>query len=70
MGWAEAVRLHEALLNQFIASFQSPPRRLVLDFDVPATGQARRHQIRLGDFGPADEALAPGLAESEDRVPR
>ena len=34
MGRAEAVRLHEALLNQFIASFQSPPRRLVLDFDA------------------------------------
>ena len=34
MGRAEAVRLHEALLEQFIASFARPPRRLVLDFDA------------------------------------
>ena len=39
MGRAEAARLHEALLNQFIVSFQSPPRHLVPDFhatDEPA----------------------------------
>ena len=34
MGRAEAFRLHEALLEQFIASFARPPRRLVLDFDA------------------------------------
>ena len=34
MGRAEAVRLHEALLEQFIASYKRLPRRLVLDFDA------------------------------------
>jgi len=29
-----AVRIHEVLLEQFIASFQSPPEELVLDFDA------------------------------------
>lgn len=31
---AEAVRPHEAWLDQFIVSFRRPPRRLVLDFNV------------------------------------
>ena len=34
MGRAEAVRMHKALLEQFIASYKRPPRRLVLDFDA------------------------------------
>ena len=34
MGREDAVRLHEALLESFIASFPCPPRRLVLDFDA------------------------------------
>ena len=34
MGREDAVRLHGALVEQFIASFASPPRRLVLDFDA------------------------------------
>ncbi len=34
MGREDAVRLHEALVEQFIASFARPPRRLVLDFDA------------------------------------
>ena len=34
MGREDAVRLHEALVGQFIASFPRPPRRLVLDFDA------------------------------------
>ena len=41
MGRADAVRLHEVLVERFIASFASPPRRLVLDFDAtddPAHG--------------------------------
>jgi hypothetical protein len=29
-----AVRLHEVLLDRFIASFQSPPEELILDFDA------------------------------------
>ena len=29
-----AVRLHGVLVEQFIASFASPPRHLVLDFDA------------------------------------
>ncbi len=31
---AMAVRMHEVLLDQFIASFRRPPRRLILDFDA------------------------------------
>ncbi|KAA3623066.1 MAG: hypothetical protein DWQ08_12045 [Proteobacteria bacterium] len=31
---AMAVQRHEVLLDQFIASFKRPPRRLVLDFDA------------------------------------
>ncbi|MYA67217.1 MAG: IS1380 family transposase [Gammaproteobacteria bacterium] len=42
MGREDAVRLHEVLIEQFIASFKRPPRkRLVLDFDAtddPAHG--------------------------------
>ena len=34
MGREDAVRLHEALVERFIASFPRPPRRLVLDFDA------------------------------------
>ena len=34
MGREDAVRLHEALVDRFIASFPRPPRRLVLDFDA------------------------------------
>ena len=34
MGREDAVRLHEALVERFIASFARPPRRLVLDFDA------------------------------------
>ena len=34
MGRDEEVRLHEALVERFIASFASPLRRLVLDFDA------------------------------------
>lgn len=34
MGRADAVCLHEALVDRFIASFPRPPRRLVLDFDA------------------------------------
>jgi hypothetical protein len=34
MDRSAAVRLHEVLLEQFIASFQSPPEELVLDFDA------------------------------------
>jgi DDE family transposase len=43
--WAEratAVRLHEVLIEQFIASFKTPPEELVLDFDAtdnPLHGQ-------------------------------
>jgi DDE family transposase len=43
--WADratAVRLHELLIEQFIASFKAPPRELVLDFDAtdnPLHGQ-------------------------------
>ena len=33
-GREQAVRLHEVLLEQFIASYPRPPRRLVLDFDA------------------------------------
>ena len=33
-GRAEAVRLHEVLVEQFIASYPRAPRRLVLDFDA------------------------------------
>ena len=33
-GRQEAVRLHEILVEQFIASLKRPPRRLVLDFDA------------------------------------
>ena len=29
-----ALRLHEVLIGQFIASYQRPPRRLILDFDA------------------------------------
>jgi hypothetical protein len=39
---AAAVRLHEVLLDQFVASFGSPPEELVLDFDAtdnPLHGQ-------------------------------
>jgi len=31
---ATAWRLHEVLINQFIASFRRPPKRLILDFDA------------------------------------
>ena len=34
MGREDAVRLYEVLVEQFIASFARPPRRLVLDFDA------------------------------------
>ena len=33
-GRDEAVRLHEVLVEQFIASYKRPPRRLILDFDA------------------------------------
>ena len=33
-GREEALRLHEVLIEQFIASYPRPPRRLVLDFDA------------------------------------
>lgn len=39
---ATAVRLHEVLVEQFIASFKTPPQELVLDFDAtdcPLHGQ-------------------------------
>ncbi len=35
MGREDAMRLHEALVEQFIASFASPPRRLVLSGSCP-----------------------------------
>lgn len=34
-GRAETIRLHEDLIEQFIASHKRPPKRLVLDFDAP-----------------------------------
>ncbi len=43
--WANrqtAVKLHEVLVEQFIASFKTPPKELVLDFDAtdnPLHGQ-------------------------------
>ena len=47
MGREDAVRLHEALMERFIASFPRPPRRLVLDFD--ATDDPM-HGMREGRF--------------------
>ena len=46
-GRAEAVRLHEVLLEQFMASYQRPPRRLVLDFDAT---DDRVHGQQVGRF--------------------
>lgn len=34
MGRAAASRLHEVLIEQFIASFETPPAELILDFDA------------------------------------
>ena len=33
-GREQAVRMHEVLVEQFIASYPRPPRRLILDFDA------------------------------------
>ncbi len=46
-GRAEAVRLHEVLVEQFIASYQRPPKRLVLDFDAT---DDRVHGQQAGRF--------------------
>ena len=46
-GRAEAVRLHEVLVEQFIASYPRPPRRLILDFDAT---DDRVHGQQVGRF--------------------
>ena len=46
-GWGEAVRLHEVLVEQFIASYKRAPRRLVLDFDAT---DDRVHGQQVGRF--------------------
>ena len=46
-GRAEALRLHEVLLEQFMASYERPPRRLVLDFDAT---DDRVHGQQVGRF--------------------
>ena len=46
-GRAEAVRLHEVLIEQFIASYKRPPKRLVLDFDAT---DDRVHGQQVGRF--------------------
>ena len=46
-GRAEAVRLHEVLVEQFIASYPRPPKRLVLDFDAT---DDRVHGQQVGRF--------------------
>ena len=46
-GRAEAVRLHEVLVEQFIASYERPPRRLILDFDAT---DDRVHGQQVGRF--------------------
>ena len=46
-GRAEAVRLHEVLVEQFIASYKRPPKRLVLDFDAT---DDRVHGQQVGRF--------------------
>ena len=64
MGREDAVRPHEALVERFIASFASPPRRLLLDFDAtddPARG------MREGRFF---HGSRPPLLSAPVRVPR
>ena len=46
-GREEAVRLHEVLIEQFIASYPRPPKRLVLDFDAT---DDRVHGMQVGRF--------------------
>ncbi len=46
-GRDEAVRLHEVLVDRFIASYKRPPRRLVLDFDAT---DDRVHGQQVGRF--------------------
>ena len=46
-GRAEAVRLHEVLVQQFIDSYPRPPKRLVLDFDAT---DDRVHGQQVGRF--------------------
>ena len=46
-GRAEAVRLHEVLVEQFIASYKRPPKRLILDFDAT---DDRVHGMQDGRF--------------------
>ena len=46
-GRAEALRLHELLVDQFIASYPRPPKRLVLDFDAT---DDRVHGMQVGRF--------------------
>lgn len=46
-GRAEAVRLHQVLVEQFIASYKRPPRRLILDFDAT---DDRVHGQQVGRF--------------------
>ena len=69
MGREDAVRPHEALVDRFVASFASPPRRLVLDFD--ATDDPVRG-MREGRFfhGYCDRHCFPPLCVfCEDRLP-
>ena len=46
-GRSEAVRMHEVLLERFMASYKRPPRRLVLDFDAT---DDRVHGQQAGRF--------------------
>ncbi len=46
-GRDEALRLHQVLVEQFIASFRRPPRRLILDFD---STDDRVHGQQIGRF--------------------
>ena len=46
-GRSEAVRMHEVLLERFMASHKRPPRRLVLDFDAT---DDRVHGQQAGRF--------------------
>ena len=46
-GRDEALRLHRVLVEQFIASFRRPPRRLILDFD---STDDRVHGQQIGRF--------------------
>lgn len=52
-GRAEAMAMHEVLLEQFIASYDKPPKRLILDIDAtdnPVYGmQEGRHFMRYYD---------------------